>query len=169
MNKALIFIFLFFSLGSSANNNEYSTSDKAVKLKTTTDLYRVEFQISKIDNENYSFSIAIELDNGCYIISPFSNDTTYGHLEISYDRTDHLMVNDLLEKPASVEEFDPIVGESVKFVKENTTYEQQLKVLTSNDFELKGSVWFVLEPRCTPEEVNFIISYNAGEMKVRKA
>jgi len=74
----------------------------------------------------------------------------------------------LIEIPSSVQEYDPILEEEVRFVRESTTYKRNLTIVQQDDFEVSGLVWFVLEPSCVPFQVEFIISKQAGEMSVIK-
>ncbi len=140
-----------------------------------TDLYSVKesfdvnFQIDQLNKEEYNLSVTIELNDGAYIISPFSKDTTYGHFYFTLRDNKHLIFdNQLLETPNSVEEFDPILEAPVKFVRVNTTYQKKIKLAKQDDFKVTGLVEFLLEPICIPYDVEFVISYRDGKMEVKK-
>jgi len=56
----------------------------------------------------------------------------------------------------------------VRFVRENTVYKQNIKLLSEEDFEVSGLIEFLLEPICKPYSVEFMLTYNAGTMRVEK-
>lgn len=77
----------------------------------------------------------------------------------------------LIETPPSVEEYDPhpFVNGYVNWVRENTSYQQQIKRLSDGTFVVKGFVQFTIEPRCTLEKIPFFIKYNQSDMRVEVA
>lgn len=113
--------------------------------------------------------ITIDLYPGSYLISPYSKDTTCAHFTISIAASGKLLIDDtLLEVPSSVEEFDSILNIPIRLIRENTKYTQKISLVEQDNFKVSGLIWFVLEPICIPYEIGFIISYNSGEMKVKK-
>ena len=171
MKKIIAFFCLLLSTACVTENHQPHTIHEALKAdnKTVDESFDIKFQLDKMDSQHYLLDVAIELFNGSYVVSPYSKDTTYGHFEISIKDTERLIMGDaLLERPNSVAEFDPILNELVRFVRENTTYTQRIKVLAKGDFEVSGLVWFVLEPSCMPYEVRFVISSHSGEMQIKK-
>ena len=131
--------------------------------------FDVQFQIDQIGGDQYNLVATILLDDGAYIVSPFSKDSTYGHFYFTIEDTKYLISdNQLLEIPKSVEEYDPIIEAPVNFVRVNTTYQQKLKLINQEDFEVAGLVEFLLEPICIPYDVEFKLTYQNGKMKVEK-
>jgi hypothetical protein len=131
--------------------------------------FDIKFQVDKVDEEQYSFSTSLELDSGAYVVSPFSEDEFYGPFQISILDSRHLFVDEsLLEIPKSVEENDPYINVPVRFVRENTVYKQNIKLLTEEDFEVSGLIEFILEPSCKPYSVEFILSYHSDTMTIEK-
>ena len=195
MNRTLAFIFLLLSIGCVTDNNQSNQTNEGVKNDEPIvedhplmdDSFDIQLQIEKGDNDEYILVVAIELNNGSYIISPYSEDSTYGHFHIYIKDTAQLnklihpdlglyiednkylaLGDSLLEIPHSIEEYDPTLERVVKFVRQNTTYKQKLTTLGKDDFESPGLIWFILEPSCIPFEVGFTIFYRSGQMEVRK-
>lgn len=172
MIKAFPLILLLFCIGCSSDDNQPAAPLDVVATdnpKTIDDSFDIKLNLTKADSDLYNLTASIALTNGSYVISPFSDEDTYGHFTITIDDSSNLMKNaTLLEMPNSVEEFDSILNTPVKFVRENTSYTQQLKVVTKNDFETTGTIWFVLEPSCVPYEIEFLITSRNGEMTITK-
>ena len=157
--KTLTFALLFFS---------FSCFAQPFRVEKVSETFDVGLQIDEVNGKSYLVT-TIELGADSYVVSPYSEDTIYGHFEVSIEETNHLIMDKTpLEIPSSVMEFDPILESQVRFVRENTTYKQQLKVSAKEDFEVSGAVWFVLEPSCKPYKVKFVISSHDGEITVEK-
>jgi hypothetical protein len=180
MYKILTFAFVLFCIAViTACSQSKSTTTKAVvktkeapfeiNLSTENPPFKIDFQIEELKKEQYNLSVALELCNNCYIISPHSNDTFYLHFDIYLDDSDNIIVdNTLLEIPTAVEEIDAILNIPVKFVRGTAVYKQHLKVINKEDFEVSGLIEFLLEPSCVPYDVEFVLSYRSGVMKVKK-
>lgn len=172
MNRIFLFLFLLFSISASTANCQSNMTNATVKndqFKITEYNFDIKLQIDKEDKDQYILAATIDLCKDCFVVSPFSEDETYGHFDISIAKTSNLIADDLLlEIPSSMEEFDPILNRQVKFVRINTTYQQKIKVLTEDDFEISGLIWFVLEPSCVPYDVEFTLSYRSGIMEIKK-
>lgn len=173
MNKLIISILLLPLFGC-GENTQFSTTQpqKVVQVEEVALIdssFDILFQTEKIGQGRFRLATTIELSDSSYVISPYSQDNVYGHINISLRDHRNLIVGESLQEiPNSVEEYDPILEEPVRFVRENTTYQQALQIVKDEDFDISGSVWFVLEPSCVPYEVEFIISYHAGEMTIEK-
>jgi len=157
-----------------SNNNEVlpdeikiSKKNQIVEVEKQKKPFKLEFQLKKIDSENYNLVTTISLDKGSYIISPFSQDTVYGHFELTLKDSNNLVfTSKMTESPNSKTEFDPIIKDYVNFVRTNTTYSQHIKILNKEDFEVSGNVWFLIEPLCSPVDIEYILSYNSGNLSV---
>lgn len=170
MNKAIVCLFWLLSVGcnsdKSKKNNQPNINEEASLIEETFDII---LQIDQIDKEHFNLEVNFKLDSGSFIISPFSTDGFYGPTNISIEKyNSHIIEGLLLETPTSIEEFDPIIEKQVKFVRKNTTYKQKLKLIEEDDFQVSGTIWFVIEPICIPYEVVFVISHNSGKIKVNK-
>jgi len=180
MTKIIAFIFLILNFGCTTNNHKSTPIENS---KTTNDVLDYPFQTKKIINEafevylqidsisidKYALAATMKLDEGSYIISPFSKDDFYLPFTITIDDSKFLQPSDeLFEFPMSVEELDTIINKQVRFVRANTTFTQNLNVMSQEDFEVAGLIEFLIEPQCIPYDVEFVISKNSGEVKVEK-
>lgn len=171
MNRILLIS--LFLLAISCTTNEKKTQQTTEKVSEPTDKaistpFDVSFAIEKEDEQHFNLITTVELNDGNFFISPFSQDTTYGKLDISVTDNGNLQQEgQLTEVPLSIEEFDTIIQQNVRFVKATTTYKQQFKT-TTDDFEVAGKVWFVCEPECLPYDIGFKISSKSGKVLVEK-
>ena len=172
MSQLLTFLFVITII--SCNSTYPSSTSKNSKIKIrASKIVEKPFDISlKLDqtkSDSITLVIELKLKNGSFIISPFSKDSIYGNLNISFTESSQLLPsNSILEIPKSIKEFDPIIDEQVNFVRENTTYKKDLRILTKNDFEVTGLIDFVLEPICIPYDVKFVISQKTGKVEIKK-
>lgn len=113
-------------------------------------------------------TFTVELDSGCYFVSPHSSGY-HQRLIFSIEDTDSLLLNDvLLESPQTFEEYGDISNKRGGFVRETTTYYQNVIVNSQNDFEVSGLIWFEVRPVCQPYEIEFIISHSSVRLEVDK-
>ena len=132
--------------------------------------YDLKIEIEKMENNDYILETSMVLDNGSAFVSPNSKGDFKGKFSIAIKKNDKLILDDnLIETPLSVEEYNshPFVGGYANWVKVSTTYRQQLHLISQEDFEVSGFVRFVIEPRCTREQIGFTILHHSGEMKVQ--
>lgn len=131
--------------------------------------FETSFSIETSNENKKHLLVYLELNNESYVISPFSKDTIYGHLELALNENEYLtLANKLSESPLAKEEFDPILETQVRFVKTNTRYQQELDIKTEDDFQTEGHFWFLLEPACIPYKITFRLSQKDGILEVEK-
>lgn len=171
MNKTITFFFLLLIISNFTLTGQLNEglSFNIENNKPVDDSFDVNFQIEKSSSDTYTLAIALELEGENFVISPFSKDGVYGPFEISLTENRHLTATGKLQEiPLSIEEHDPIINQPVRFIRQNTTFKQKLKLTSKHDFEVSGRVWFVLEPSCIPYEVDFQIYYSDGKMIIKK-
>ncbi len=133
--------------------------------------YELTFDVEKTGSNQYSLVTTMKLFGGSFYVSPFSNDRFSGRFTIVIEDNHNLkMGNDFIETPRSKEVFDPhpFVNGMVNWVNENTRYDHQITVSTREDFDARGKFTFTIEPKCTLEEVPFIIKYRSGVLSIEK-
>ncbi|WP_075344256.1 hypothetical protein [Tenacibaculum agarivorans] len=156
-----------------------STSENTVNFNTTflheypknKDPYTLGIRIQQVGKNTYALEIDMQLQQGAFFVSPNSKRDFKGKFSVKLSENDKInATNTLQEIPLSKEEFDahPYVNGYVNWVKQNTTYRQQIKINPKEDFKIPGVIRFVIEPRCTLEEIGFILIYENGELKVRR-
>ena len=177
MNKTFVIPLLLLTLSCSTEGNQSDSTNEQVNLEQPESLelsvidesYTLTLQIDELESEDYLLSAKIDFIDSSYVVSPFSEDTIFGKFVVSIEENSNILLeSSISELPNSIEEFDPIINQPVRFIRENTTFKKKLKVLSKDDFQVTGEIWFVLEPRCIPEEIKFTISSNSGLLKIEK-
>ena len=138
------------------------------------DPYRLKLRIENEKKSNgiteYTLRLEMVMDDGAFYVSP---NNTYGEymgvFDVSLNNSENLQLDDVItETPKSVLSTDPFTGDPVYTVTENTVHTIKLIVRTNEDFEVTGTVKFVIEPKCTLEETPFTITYKEGELKIKR-
>ena len=180
MNKLITSLLLLLIIACTTDNRpsqkniemaKNETPDTFVGPKYTEELYDIQFEIDKLENNEHQLSIAIKLYNGSHYISPHAKREFSGKFYMDLGSYSDLSFKDnIIETPRSVEIIDPhpFTNGIVNWVHVNTIYKQPLQIKTLEDFEVFGRVQFTIEPRCTLESIPFVISYKDGEMTVKK-
>lgn len=133
--------------------------------------YEIDFDIDSTENGEYSLVVTMKLAEGSYFVSPYSSDRFSGRFDIATEKSAHLALEtSFIESPRSPEEFDPhpFIDGDVNWVRENTSYTHRIRIATEEDFSVHGQVSFTIEPRCTFEEVSFLLSHQNGILTVMK-
>lgn len=172
MKKLIIISLLVFSASCSSKKESIDKSNELAKTNVANDpigSFEVSFQIDKLAKDQYNLAVALDLDGGAYVISPYSKDDTYLPFSISIPENEYFVANNkLIEKPIAVEEFDSILKTPVKFIREDTSFEQSIRLVGQEDFEVSGLISFLLEPTCIPYDVAFTMVYHNGSMSIEK-
>lgn len=130
--------------------------------------YTLKISIENPKSTNPILVIAMELKNKAHFISPLEEKEFMGKLNFDFGSyKDLAFKSKLIETPLAKAiilhpNFNPY-GEKVLWVNKNTVYRQPLQIKTINDFEVFGRVQFTIEPKCTFEEIPFVIMYKDGE------
>lgn len=144
---------------------EYSLFDQPDIRK---ELYAVKFSAIAKGDTQHDLVIDMHLKDGGHFVSPNATGNFSGKFTMVIDDTEAFQIDGkLIETPLTVEEIDlhPFVNGPVNWVRENTTYTQQIKLLTENSFEVHGYIQFTIEPACTLEKIPFIIKHQDGVLK----
>lgn len=172
MKKVFPFLALLLAFSCSTGQPEQEIVEEVTPTEESAAIdesFDIELSIDKEGEGQYNLVAALELEDGSYVVSPYSKDETYGHFGIFIAENQNLIANDsLIEIPASIEEFDSILNEPVKFVRTNTEFKRKMNVTGQEDFEVSGMIEFVLEPSCVPYEVEFALAQRSGVMEVEK-
>ncbi len=158
-------------------NNEIEISDtnqNLVEDSTPQDVSEVEeltfeliMDLEKLETNNYNLLATMKLDEGAYYASPYSNNSFSGLFNIEIDQNENVTIGDtLIESPFPPEVDDQFSTEKVRWVNEDTNYEQLLTVNSQDNFEVTGVVSFVVEPVCNRYEVAFNILGQSGELSI---
>lgn len=130
-------------------------------------LYTAIIRVDKQKNNEYMLSVQMNLKKNAYFISPNAKRDFLGKFTIILTEPEKISTYGAIsEFPLSNEEFDKSEGR-VNFVRQNSNYNQTLKVLSNENFEVYGYIQFTIEPRCTMEKIPFILSYVDGKLSMK--
>lgn len=130
--------------------------------------YELNLNLNSLENNVYDLEMAMVLINGAHFVSPNSKGNFKGIFTVFIEKNNHIeRTTELLETPLSIEEYDShsYVNGYVNWVRENTTYRQQIKRTSEDAFEVMGYIQFTIEPKCTLENIPFIIKFKDEELK----
>ena len=133
--------------------------------------YDLDFRLEKTGADTYALITTMELHGGSFYVSPCAKRDFKGKFRVEVANEDHVaLAADFTETPRSAEVIDlhPFVEGPVNWVNVNTTYEHRLTVSSKEDFELGGKYVFVIEPKCTLEQVPFLIKQRSGVLTIEK-
>lgn len=168
-------LFLLLTIGCSSNDSTPQTVPATAQ--TTSDStqpndrppFDLTLQLHALSQHQYQLSANLMLKDGDYVISALSSDSVYDHFEINLPPSDYLTLNDtLIEEPLSIEEFDPIIQQPVRFIRQNTVIQKPLTINTTSDFNVSGKIELVLEPHCIPYDVSFVITSHSGVVRIEQ-
>lgn len=149
------------------------TSVKTIDLNSSVALkktpFEIELKLEQIDAKQYYVIADLALKGDDYIISPYSDDDTYLPFSMTLTKTAFLKpINNLLEDPASVAEYDPILEQMVRLVRGKTIYKQKVLLNTNDDFDVSGMIELLIEPQCIPYHIDFTIHHQSGNLSIKK-
>ena len=133
--------------------------------------YELGFDLEKTGDNQYKIITTMKLFGGSFYVSPHSTRDFKGRFTISMADNQHLtLADDFKETPRSKEEIDlhPFINGPVNWVREDTRYEYMLTVNSQDDFDVGGKFIFTIEPKCTLEQVPFILKYRSGILRIEK-
>lgn len=132
-----------------------------------SDPYALTLRLEGSAEEGHRLVAHMALDSGSWFVSPYSADRYQGYFNVSMADNNSLFLDrNFEERPRSMTRPDRWEGGVGHFVHENTSYAYNLRALTEEDFKVLGVVRFVIEPKCTLEEIPFSISQKGGKLSV---
>ena len=138
--------------------------DKSQTIETKEDTAYVDFELKELELVVKLTMTAVD----SWVVSPLEGDFQYGGCSIELHSREHLeFEGELTELPESVEVYDELLERSVRRIQVSTTFRRGLRVLTEKDFESRGSIFFVLEPKCVPYQCFFVINQEDGKLSVQ--
>ncbi|MBL4706968.1 MAG: hypothetical protein JKY48_00815 [Flavobacteriales bacterium] len=172
MNKLLCLLFpvLMMACSTKESKSVNTTEDNVLiheqdivdLLVSINEPYDVSFEISKSKKGEYYLYVSIELDSGFFIASPLLKDDAAERLKISIEDNNSLHMDSIsLETSNSIKEVNSITKDIG-----NLTSRVKLYVKQTGNFEISGFVRFMLGPKNTAEEIEFIISKQSDEIQV---
>ena len=133
--------------------------------------YELAFEVEKTGEDQYTMITTMKLFGGSFYVSPHSKHDFKGKFTIEIAENNNLKLGtDFIETPRSKEVIDQhaFVDGPVNWVKEDTKYEHQLTVMSKEDFEIGGKIFFTIEPKCTLEEIPVMFKYRSGVLTIER-
>ena len=131
--------------------------------------YEIAYSVEKRSDGQFVMITNMKLFGGSFYVSPHSTTDFTGKFRIEVAPNKGLSIeDDFIETPRSEEVIDPhrFVNGPVNWVSENTKYEYPLKVSSKEDFDIGGKIIFVIEPKCTLEEIPVMFKYRSGVLTI---
>ena len=135
------------------------------------ELYTMVVKIEKTADAQHQLVISMDLDKDSYYVSPNAKGDFIGKFRLEVKGDGKLeTVGNIQETPLSVEEYDahPFVDGYINWVREDTTYRQNLNITSTEDFVVGAGVIFTIEPRCSLEKKYFLINYKNGVLAIEE-
>ena len=114
-----------------------------------------------------SAMLVVEIDflhPGDWLVSPRSSDSLFGHVEFGFlDASVLAPVGDMVADPPAVMEHEPMSQIDLWVHRMDTKLALPVEAMVEGDFQVRGGLFFVLEPRCVPYELRFEVLRVDGE------
>lgn len=133
--------------------------------------YDIGFRLEKTGADTYALITTVELHGGSFYVSPHARGDFKGKFRVEVAHNDHVsLADDFIEDPRSTPVIDlhPFIEGEVNWVNVDTRYEHRLTISSTDDFEVGGKYLFVIEPKCTLEQVPFLIRQRSGVLTIEK-
>ena len=156
MKKLLYFLLLFTVFNTTLNGQIL----EPVKWSTT---------VEKVSDSDFDLVIKATIDKGWHLYAQSIPDDGPIPTTFSFQQQEdifQLVGNPTEEK--GVEDFDKVFEMNIKYFENSATFKQRIRVLTSDNIEIVGTVEFMVcdDMRCLPpteEEIKFSVQGKAGE------
>ncbi len=172
----MTFIALNVGLQNSTNHLQLIKQHKAIEenpsLTVTDSLYNINIEIIKTPTDDYNLVISVDLKNDSYYVSPNTKKEYKGKFYMDFGSYKAVSFSGKLqENKLEKSDIDPYqkVDDPENWVFGNAVFTQKLNLKTTEDFFVMGRIKFVIEPRCTMENIPFMISFKNGKMNITEA
>ena len=130
--------------------------------------YAIKLEVGKTADNKYYLVAHIKMDKEAYFVHSQCVREYKGKFNISLEENNYLAMNDdFVSIPKAKEEIDPWTQASVIFARNDITLKREFSLKSPNNFEVSGTIKFVLEPRSTIEEIGFTLAYHSGRMTIK--
>ncbi len=133
--------------------------------------YDLAFTLERSGDDTYTLVTTVKLHGGSYYASPNCTRDLKGKFHVEIEAQERIVLADRIKEfPLAMEGGyrHPLVHGPVDWVRVDTRYEQRLTVTSREDLEVAGFYRFTIEPRCTLEEVPFVIRQRGGRLTIER-
>ena len=135
------------------------------------DPYRLTMEIEDSANGKQFLVVTLKPQGGSFFVSPHSKQDFSGVFRVELPQNEYVTLGeDFEEIPRSLEVIDnhPFVRGSVNWVHEGTKYKFPLVLKANGDFQTSGWIRFVIEPKCTLEEIPFDLMMKGNQLTAQR-
>lgn len=184
MKRSYQFLFLFSILFVACQSNEnvktletnIPNDSMAIEVdsfysyhhETINDSIKVELAIEMNEEKEPNLVIEMQLFGDSWIATTEDENFPYGSLQLKLEEQSNVSFHDTLNfTPKLKYMVDPNWDEPYRVITEHSILSKPLKINSSSEFHVKGSLFFVLEPICTPHEIIFeLVQDKEGRISV---
>ena len=157
------------------DTGQYFSSNKEVEdwqqlmkdIDTVDDSVDVQLQIAKVENTDFNLSIIMKMYGESWIVSPLEKNYPYGNMSISLNKNEYFKAEGkIIENPMSTLLKNKGWDMPYKVVNGDITFTQKFHLASNEDFEVDGEIFFVLEPICKANQMNFKVMNKSGHLSV---
>lgn len=131
--------------------------------------YDLTFTLERSGDDIYTLVTTVKLHGGSYYASPNCARDLKGKFHVEIEDQERIVLADRMKEiPLAMDGLYhlPLVHGQAEWVRVDTRYEQRLTVSTREDLEVEGLYRFTIEPRCTLEEIPFVIRQRGGVLSI---
>ncbi len=172
--KVLLITGILATIGCTMNETEKSVESIEINKDLTTyqvaesvlkehDPYDINFDL---DVESQLLRIKIDLlDSGAYYLSPNTPGSFKGLLKVIFPQNDFIKIKETIKVSPEPSHEENEWGEGpVDIIRQNTTHTIGYDLKSTEDFTIKGTVQFVIEPKCTLEKIPVTLFRKDGKL-----
>jgi len=182
MRQSMFLLGLILLLGCNTKNpiqenpkNESSTGTNPYELnflneiKKKTPPFELDLSLDQISPSLLTLTATLVLANGDYVVSPNTSQDFLGVFDFSIlDSTKLRFVGEFIAFPPPQAFLVPFDDQPVLSFVGSTRISRSVEILSNDDFEGYGEIFFVHEPSCYPYVISFVISRKLGNVFVTK-
>jgi hypothetical protein len=132
------------------------------------DSIHVELQLEKVNAASFNLLIHMNLFGDSWIVSPLEKAYPFGEMTIEFDQNDHfVLIDSIIENPNAVYRNDPNWEAQYRVISGKTTLSQKIQLISKEDFDITGQIFFILEPICKPNGLYFKITQKDKKLTVQ--
>lgn len=133
--------------------------------------YDLVFTLERATDNTYTLVTTIKLFGGSFYASPNCTRDLKGKFHVEVEEQGRIRLADKIKEIPLVlgPGFrHPLVHGPAEWVSVDTRYEQGVLVTGQQDMEVNGKYRFTIEPRCTMEEIPFVIKQRGGRLTIER-
>ena len=127
-----------------------------------------EFSQKQLSENEIELQFKASIEDGWYLYSQHISDDGPVPTQFSFTTVEGYDLIDRVVEEEALEAFDSNFDMILKYFRDEVIFKQKIKVLSSEEFTIKGNVYFMVcdEAQCLPpEEVEFSFAINEGAKK----